>query len=46
MNVELQEKLEDVVVLVHKVLVNPDIELDYEIPSVAMTGESTEMVKC
>jgi len=44
-NVELQEKLEDVVDLVSKVLVNPDIELDYEIPSVAMTGESTEMVK-
>lgn len=43
MNQELQEKLEDVVDLVSKVLVDPDIELDYEIPDVAMTGENADV---
>lgn len=43
MNQELHDKLEDVVDRVSKVLVNPDIELDYEIPSVAMTGENDDV---
>ncbi len=43
MNQEIQEKLEDVVDLVSKVLVDPDIELDYEIPDVAMTGENADV---
>ena len=43
MNQEIQEKLEDVVDLVSKVLVDPDIELDYEIPEVAMTGENADV---
>jgi len=40
---EIQKKLEDVVDLVDKVLVDPDIELDYEIPGVAMTGENADV---
>lgn len=40
---EIQEKLEDVVDLVSKVLVDPDIELEYEIPNVAMTGENADV---
>ncbi len=36
----IQEKLEDVVDLVSKVLVDPDIELNYKIPDVAMTDEN------
>lgn len=43
MNQEIQEKLEDVVDLVSKVLIDPDIELDYEIPDVAMTGENADV---
>jgi len=40
---ERQEKLEDVVNLVSKMLVDPNIELDYEIPSVAMTGKNADV---
>jgi len=40
---EIQEKLEDVVDLVSNALVNPDIELEYEIPDVAMTGENADV---
>jgi hypothetical protein len=41
MNLELearQEKLEDVVDLIDHALANPDIEIEYAIPNVAMTG--------
>ncbi len=43
MHAEIQEKLEDVVDLVSKVLVDPDIDLDFEIPDVAMTGENADV---
>jgi hypothetical protein len=36
----LKEKLEAVVELVNKVMVNPDIELEYCIPEVATTSET------
>ncbi len=40
MTQEIQEKLENVVDLVDKVLTDPDIELSYCIPDVAMTTEN------
>jgi len=43
MNKETQKKLQDVVALVDKVLVDPDIELDYEIPDVSVTGENADV---
>ena len=39
----IQEKLEDVVDLIHKTMTNPDIELTYHIPDVAMTAENAEI---
>lgn len=45
MHQELQEKLEDVVDLVHQTMTNPDIELTYHIPDVAMTVENDEMTR-
>ncbi len=42
---ELQEKLEDVVDLVHNAMVDPDVELTYHIPDVAMTAENAKITK-
>lgn len=39
MQKELIIKLEDVVDLIHKTMSNPDIELSYHIPDVAMTAD-------
>jgi len=39
MQAQLQEKFEDVVDLLDKNLANPDLELTYHIPDVAMTVE-------
>ena len=40
---ERQEKLEDVVDLLSKMLIDPNIELDYEIPNVAMSGKNADV---
>lgn len=40
MQQELVEKLESVVDIVNNVLTNPDLEISYCIPDVAMTSES------
>jgi hypothetical protein len=45
MHADIQEKLEDVVDLVHKTMTNPDIELTYHIPDVAMTAENAEITR-
>jgi len=42
MKQELIIKLEDVVDLVHKNMANPDVELSYHIPDVAMTSEDAK----
>ena len=42
MQQELITKLEDVVDLIHKTMVNPDVELSYHIPDVAMTAENAK----
>ncbi len=39
----LQEKLEKIVDLVHNLMVDPDIDIEYCIPDVATTTESCDM---
>lgn len=40
MQKELEKKLEDVINLVSKVLINPDIELEYKIPDIVSKEEN------
>ncbi len=44
MQEEIQKKLDEVIVLVDKMLVSPDIELDYEIPKDFMPEEESSEV--
>jgi len=45
MKKELKEKLEQIVELVDKLMVDPDIDIEYCIPDVAVTSESCELDK-
>lgn len=45
MQQEIQEKLEDVVDIIHNTMIDPDIELTYHIPDVAMTAENAKITK-
>lgn len=43
MHQDIQEKLEDVVDIIHRTMTNPDIDLTYHIPDVAMTVENDHL---
>lgn len=43
MNTELKNKLEKVVEIVDKAMVNPDIEIEYCIPEVSTTAENCDI---
>ena len=45
MEKELKEKLEQIVELVDKLMVDPDIDIEYCIPEVAVTADSCDVSK-
>jgi len=45
METELKEKLEQVVGLVNNVMVDPEIDIDYSIPEVAVTTQSSDILE-
>jgi hypothetical protein len=45
MEKELKEKLEHIVKLVDKLMVDPDIDIEYCIPEVAVTADNCDLSK-
>ena len=42
MKAEIKEKLDEVVILVNKLMVDPDIDIEYHIPGIAMTPGTSD----